>query len=47
MSTEIKTYDAIRNYAEDGIAAFASQIYDEHLERFQQDINHDNNDRLF
>lgn len=39
MATEIKTYDAIRNYAEDGKAAFASQIYDEHLKRFQQDIN--------
>jgi hypothetical protein len=36
---EIKTYDVIKNYAEDGKAAFAEQIYDEELDMFQNDIN--------
>jgi transposase len=36
---EIKTYDVIKNYAEDGKAAFAEQIYDTALKKFQNQIN--------
>lgn len=36
---EIKTYDVIRNYAEDGKAAFAEQIYDNTSKKFQSQIN--------
>lgn len=36
---EIKTYDVIKNYAEDGKAAFAEQIYDTALKKFQSQIN--------
>ena len=39
MATDIKTYGAIRNYAEDGKAAFAEQIYDNTLKKFQSQIN--------
>ena len=39
MATDIKTYGAIRNYAEDGKAAFAEQIYDTALKKFQSQIN--------
>lgn len=39
MATDIKTYGAIRNYAEDGKAVFAEQVYDEELDMFQGDIN--------
>jgi hypothetical protein len=39
MATDIKTYGAIRNYAEDGKAVFAEQVYDEGLDMFQGDIN--------
>ena len=39
MANEIITYDAIRNYAEDGKAAFAEQIYDTALKKFQSQIN--------
>ena len=39
MATDIKTYGAIRNYAEDGKAAFAEQIYDTTLQKFQSQIN--------
>jgi hypothetical protein len=39
MATDIKTYGAIRNYAEDGKAAFAEQIYDTTLKKFQSQIN--------
>jgi hypothetical protein len=39
MATDIKTYGAIRNYAEDGKAAFAGQVYDEELDMFQDEIN--------
>lgn len=46
MAGEIKTYGTIKNYAEDQKAALASQIYDERLGMFQQDINSDNNDKI-
>ena len=36
---DIKTYGAIRNFAEDGKAAFAEQIYDTTLKKFQSQIN--------
>ena len=36
---EIKTYDVIKNYAEDGKAALASQIWDEEQQKFQSQIN--------
>jgi hypothetical protein len=36
---EIKTYDVIKNYAEDGKAALASQIWDEGQQKFQSQIN--------
>jgi hypothetical protein len=36
---EIKTYDVIKNYAEDGKAAFAEQIYDSTSKKFQSQIN--------
>ena len=36
---EIKTYDVIKNYAEDGKAAFAEQIYDNTSKKFQSQIN--------
>lgn len=39
MATDIKTYGAIRNYAEDGKAAFAEQVYDTALQKFQSQIN--------
>ena len=39
MATDIKTYGAIRNFAEDGKAAFAEQIYDTTLKKFQSQIN--------
>ena len=39
MATDIKTYGAIRNYAEDGKAVFAEQVYDDELDMFQDDIN--------
>lgn len=38
---EIKTYDVIKNYAEDGKAALASQIWDEEQQKFQSEINKD------
>jgi len=38
---EIKTYDVIKNYAEDGKAALASQIWDEGQQKFQSQINQD------
>lgn len=37
--SEIKTYDVIKNYAEDGKAVFAEQVYDKELDKFQGDIN--------
>lgn len=37
--SEIKTYDVIKNYAEDGKAALASQIWDEEQQKFQSQIN--------
>lgn len=46
MATDIKTYGAIRNYAEDGKAAFAEQVYDEELGMFQDDINKKAEDSL-
>ena len=36
---EIKTYDVIKNYADDGKAALASQIWDEEQQKFQSQIN--------
>jgi hypothetical protein len=36
---EIKTYDVIKNYADDGKAALASQIWDEEQQKFQRQIN--------
>ncbi len=36
---EIKTYDVIKNYAVDGKAALASQIWDEEQQKFQSQIN--------
>lgn len=39
MATDIKIYGAIRNFAEDGKAAFAEQIYDTELQKFQSQIN--------
>lgn len=44
---EIKTYDVIKNYAEDGKAALASQIWDEEQQKFQSQINQEaDNDGL-
>ena len=39
MATDIKTYGAIMNFAEDGKAAFAEQVYDTALQKFQSQIN--------
>lgn len=36
---EIKTYDTIVNYAEDGKAALARQVWDETQQQFQNQIN--------
>ena len=36
---EIKTYDTIVNYAEDGKAALARQVWDETQQQFQSQIN--------